>query len=204
MLAGFGPYAPLLISLMRAGRSRDRPSALRRIACRPAQSASRREHCWTNVRSKRAVDSSRDRHCDHQCPDTCILPRLPPVFIGLVAARMTGGFLGPAIAASSLAWWGNWRSLNESGVITVSPPPAPGWRRIMGVAGYLLSYMDIRRPGWRARRVSPGTDDLSAIFLIVVPDRTSSVPCLARDPSGPCTLRPILAERPLLMMRVSQ
>jgi MFS family permease len=98
-------------------------------------------------------------------------PRLPFVFMGLVLQGVTGGFLGPAIAAISLGLVGR-RWLNDSGAISVLPLPAP----------------------WSAPHY--GHHRVPTILSIDIPDcssaRASSVPCPCADPRGRCPLRPIL------------
>ena len=71
-------------------------------------------------------------------------PRLPFVFIGLVLQGVTGGFLGPAIAAISLGLVGHSALAEQLGRNQrFASTGALVGAALMGIAGYLLSYQSI-------------------------------------------------------------
>src|SRR5580704_13998818 len=71
-------------------------------------------------------------------------PRLPFVFIGLVLLGVTGGFLGPAIAAISLGLVGHSALAERLGRNQrFASTGALVGAALMGIAGYLLSYQSI-------------------------------------------------------------
>ena len=73
-------------------------------------------------------------------------PRLPFVFTGLVLQGVTGGFLGPAIAAISLGLVGHSALAERLGRNQrFASIGALVGAALMGIAGYLLSYQSIFR-----------------------------------------------------------
>jgi MFS family permease len=71
-------------------------------------------------------------------------PRLPFVFIGLVLQGVTGGFLGPAIAAISLGLVGHSALAERLGRNQrFASTGALVGAALMGITGYLLSYQSI-------------------------------------------------------------
>ena len=71
-------------------------------------------------------------------------PRLPFVFIGLVLQGVTGGFLGPAIAAISLGLVGHAALAERLGRNQrFASTGALVGAALMGITGYLLSYQSI-------------------------------------------------------------
>jgi MFS family permease len=122
MLAGFGPYVAAYLAnenwpqaeiglVLSAGS----------VAALLSQLPGR--ELLDKVRSKRAVIAISIGIVIVSALILAFWPRPPLVFIGLVLQGVTGGFLGPAIAA--LAWLATRPSLNDSGVISVLLLPAP-------------------------------------------------------------------------------
>jgi MFS family permease len=93
------------------------------------------------VRSKRAVIAVGTGIVIVSALILAFWPRLPFVFIGLVLQGVTGGFLGPAIAAISLGLVGHSALAERLGRNQrFASTGALVGAALMGVAGYLLSY----------------------------------------------------------------
>jgi MFS family permease len=122
MLAGFGPYVAAYLA------NENWPQAEIGLVLSAGSVAALLSQLpggelLDKVRSKRAVIAISIGIVIVSALILAFWPRPPLVFIGLVLQGVTGGFLGPAIAA--LAWLATRPSLNDSGVISVLLLPAP-------------------------------------------------------------------------------
>ena len=96
------------------------------------------------VRSKRAVIAIGTGIVIVSALVLAFWPRLPSVFIGLVLQGVTGGFLGPAIAAISLGLVGHAALAERLGRNQrFASTGALAGAALMGLVGYLVSYQAI-------------------------------------------------------------
>ena len=140
MLAGFGPYVAAYLaneswSQAEIGLVLSAGSVAALLSQLPGG------ELLDKVRSKRAVIAVGTGIVIVSALILAFWPRLPAVFIGLVLQGMTGGFLGPAIAAISLGLVGHSALAERLGRNQrFASTGALVGAALMGIAGYLLSY----------------------------------------------------------------
>ena len=143
MLAGFGPYVAAYLaneswSQAEIGLVLSAGSVAALLSQLPGGAL------LDKVRSKRAVIAVGTGIVIVSALILAFWPRLPFVFIGLVLQGVTGGFLGPAIAAISLGLVGHSALAERLGRNQrFASTGALVGAALMGVAGYLLSYQSI-------------------------------------------------------------
>jgi MFS family permease len=143
MLAGFGPYVAAYLT------NANWPQAEIGLVLSAGSVAALLSQLpggelLDKVRSKRAVIAVGTGIVIVSALILAFWPRLPFVFIGLVLQGMTGGFLGPAIAAISLGLVGHSALAERLGRNQrFASTGALVGAALMGVAGYLLSYQSI-------------------------------------------------------------
>ena len=143
MLAGFGPYVAAYLanenwSQAEIGLVLSAGSVAALLSQLPGG------ELLDKVRSKRAVIAVGTGIVIVSALILAFWPRLPFVFIGLVLQGMTGGFLGPAIAAISLGLVGHSALAERLGRNQrFASTGALVGAALMGIAGYLLSYQSI-------------------------------------------------------------
>ena len=143
MLAGFGPYVAAYLANEKwpqaeIGLVLSAGSVAALLSQLPGG------ELLDKVRSKRAVIAIGTGIVIVSALILAFLPRLPLVFIGLVLQGVTGGFLGPAIAAISLGLVGHSALAEQLGRNQrFASTGALVGAALMGIAGYLLSYQSI-------------------------------------------------------------
>jgi MFS family permease len=143
MLAGFGPYVAAYLA------SANWPQAEIGLVLSAGSVAALLSQLpggelLDKVRSKRAVIAIGTGIVIVSALILAFWPRLPFVFIGLVLQGVTGGFLGPAIAAISLGLVGHSALAERLGRNQrFASIGALVGAALMGIAGYLLSYQSI-------------------------------------------------------------
>jgi MFS family permease len=143
MLAGFGPYVAAYLA------NENWPQAEIGLVLSAGSVAALLSQLpggelLDKVRSKRAVIAIGTGIVIISALILAFWPRLPFVFIGLVLQGVTGGFLGPAIAAISLGLVGHSALAERLGRNQrFASTGALVGAALMGIAGYLLSYQSI-------------------------------------------------------------
>jgi len=143
MLAGFGPYVAAYLA------NENWPQAEIGLVLSAGSVAALLSQLpggelLDKVRSKRAVIAIGTGIVIVSALILAFWPRLPFVFIGLVLQGVTGGFLGPAIAAISLGLVGHSALAERLGRNQrFASTGALVGAALMGIAGYLLSYQSI-------------------------------------------------------------
>ena len=143
MLAGFGPYVAAYLananwSQAEIGLVLSAGSVAALLSQLPGG------ELLDKVRSKRAVIAIGTGIVIVSALILAFWPRLPFVFAGLVLQGVTGGFLGPAIAAISLGLVGHSAFAERLGRNQrFASTGALVGAALMGITGYLLSYQSI-------------------------------------------------------------
>jgi len=143
MLAGFGPYVAAYLaneswSQAEIGLVLSAGSVAALLSQLPGG------ELLDKVRSKRAVIAIGTGIVIVSALILAFWPRLPFVFTGLVLQGVTGGFLGPAIAAISLGLVGHSALAERLGRNQrFASTGALVGAALMGITGYLLSYQSI-------------------------------------------------------------
>jgi MFS family permease len=143
MLAGFGPYVAAYLANEKwpqaeIGLVLSAGSVAALLSQLPGG------ELLDKVRSKRAVIAIGTGIVIVSALILAFWPRLPLVFIGLVLQGVTGGFLGPAIAAISLGLVGHSALAEQLGRNQrFASTGALVGAALMGIAEYLLSYRQI-------------------------------------------------------------
>ena len=143
MLAGFGPYVAAYLA------NENWPQAEIGLVLSAGSVAALLSQLpggelLDKVRSKRAVIAIGTGIVIVSALILAFWPRLPFVFTGLVLQGVTGGFLGPAIAAISLGLVGHSALAERLGRNQrFASTGALVGAALMGIAGYLLSYQSI-------------------------------------------------------------
>ena len=143
MLAGFGPYVAAYLANEKwpqaeIGLVLSAGSVAALLSQLPGGEV------LDKVRSKRAVIAIGTGIVIVSALILAFWPRLPSVFIGLVLQGVTGGFLGPAIAAISLGLVGHLALAERLGRNQrFASTGALAGAALMGLVGYLVSYQAI-------------------------------------------------------------
>ena len=143
MLAGFGPYVAAYLANAKwpqaeIGLVLSAGSVAALLSQLPGGEV------LDKVRSKRAVIAIGTGIVIVSALILAFWPRLPSVFIGLVLQGVTGGFLGPAIAAISLGLVGHAALAERLGRNQrFASTGALAGAALMGLVGYLVSYQAI-------------------------------------------------------------
>ena len=143
MLAGFGPYVAAYLANEKwpqaeIGLVLSAGSVAALLSQLPGG------ELLDKVRSKRAVIAIGTGIVIVSALILAFRPRLPLVFIGLVLQGVTGGFLGPAIAAISLGLVGHSALAERLGRNQrFASTGALAGAALMGLVGYLVSYQAI-------------------------------------------------------------
>jgi MFS family permease len=143
MLAGFGPYVAAYLANEKwpqaeIGLVLSAGSVAALLSQLPGGEV------LDKVRSKRAVIAIGTGIVIVSALILAFWPRLPSVFIGLVLQGVTGGFLGPAIAAISLGLVGHAALAERLGRNQrFASTGALAGAALMGLVGYLVSYQAI-------------------------------------------------------------
>ena len=143
MLAGFGPYVAAYLASANWPRA-EIGLVLSAGSVAGLLSQLPGGELLDKVRSKRAVIAIGTGIVIVSALLLAFWPSLPLVFIGLVLQGVTGGFLGPAIAAISLGLVGHAALAEQLGRNQrFASIGALVGAALMGIAGYLLSYQSI-------------------------------------------------------------